>query len=171
MQVVVITSFHCSELSFEQFAIVTILILCRRPDALTNCPPYHTKVDGTRIHRTNTSHFPYEAYHLYCSPPGALHAEQPVGVCDPFSNPQSQEIMQLLPHPEWAVHGYPEKKGDGWVGDPRTWVLDVGALSSRLYFYQVTLFIFSELHHQSSCSKFSTYECCYRTQQAALGIL
>jgi hypothetical protein len=31
----------------------------------------------------------------------------------------------------------PEKKGDGWIGDPRTWVLDVGALSSRLYFYQV----------------------------------
>ena len=42
-------------------------------------------------------------------------------------------------YPEWAVHGYPEKKGDGWVGDCRTWGLDVGALSSRLYFYQVII--------------------------------
>lgn len=75
--------------------------------------------------------------HLYCSPPNALNAEKPFSVCDPFSNPQPQELMQLLPHPEWAVHGYPEKKGDGWVGDPRTWILDVGALSNRLYFYQV----------------------------------
>lgn len=107
-----------------------------RPDNLALCPPYHTAIDGTPIHRTNTSHYPYEAYHLYCSPPGALHAEEPVAVCDPFSNPQPQELLQLLPHPEWAVHGYPEKKGDGWVGDPRTWILDVGALSSRLYFYQ-----------------------------------
>jgi hypothetical protein len=58
-------------------------------------------------------------------------------MCDPYSNPQAQEIVQLLPHPEWAVHGYPAKKGDGWVGDSRTWTLDVGALSNRLYFYQV----------------------------------
>lgn len=108
-----------------------------RPDNLALCPPYHTAIDGTRIHRTDTTNFPYAAYHLYCSPPNALHPEKPTGVCDPFSNPQSQELVQLLPHPEWAVHGYPEKKGDGWVGDPRTWILDVGALSSRLYFYQV----------------------------------
>ncbi|KAG0563531.1 hypothetical protein KC19_8G038700 [Ceratodon purpureus] len=107
-----------------------------RPDSLQNCPPYHTAINGTRISRTDTSNFPYSAYHLYCSPPNALHAEKPFSVCDPFSNPQPQELMQLLPHPEWAVHGYPEKKGDGWVGDPRTWVLDVGGLSSRLFFYQ-----------------------------------
>ncbi|CAK9873881.1 unnamed protein product [Sphagnum jensenii] len=56
--------------------------------------------------------------------------------CDPYSNPQAQEIVQLLPHPEWAVHGYPTKQGDGWVGDSRTWTLDVGALSNCLYFYQ-----------------------------------
>ncbi|XP_024402608.1 uncharacterized protein [Physcomitrium patens] len=107
-----------------------------RPDNLALCPPYHTAINGTRIPRTDTNNFPYTAYHLYCSPPNALNAEKPFSVCDPFSNPQPQELMQLLPHPEWAVHGYPEKKGDGWVGDPRTWILDVGALSNRLYFYQ-----------------------------------
>ncbi|ONI14710.1 hypothetical protein PRUPE_3G003300 [Prunus persica] len=73
----------------------------------------------------------------WCSPTGnAKHLEQPVSTCDPYSNPQAQEIMQLLPHPIWAEYGYPTKQGQGWVGDARTWELDVGALSSRLYFYQ-----------------------------------
>ncbi|BFG23774.1 hypothetical protein CerSpe_100480 [Prunus speciosa] len=73
----------------------------------------------------------------WCSPTGnAQHLEQPVSTCDPYSNPQAQEIMQLLPHPIWAEYGYPTKQGQGWVGDARTWELDVGALSSRLYFYQ-----------------------------------
>ncbi|GER25421.1 biotin carboxyl carrier protein of acetyl-CoAcarboxylase [Striga asiatica] len=57
-------------------------------------------------------------------------------ICDPYSNPQAQELVQNLPHPEWVVHGYPEKKEEGWVDDPRTWKLYTGAgLSSRLYFY------------------------------------
>ncbi|KAF7144225.1 hypothetical protein RHSIM_Rhsim05G0169500 [Rhododendron simsii] len=29
-----------------------------------------------------------------------------------------------------------QKKGDGLIGDPRTWELDVGKLSQALYFYQ-----------------------------------
>ncbi|OMP01152.1 hypothetical protein COLO4_12110 [Corchorus olitorius] len=70
------------------------------------------------------------------NPGNAKYLEKPYDICDPYSNPQSQELVQILPHPEWAVHGYPEKKGDGWIGDSRTWELDVGALSSRLYFYQ-----------------------------------
>ncbi|KAH8951105.1 hypothetical protein BDL97_09G008900 [Sphagnum fallax] len=106
------------------------------PWSLNNCPPYHIDTKGTKIHRTDKKRFPYSAYHLYCSPPNAAHAVAPLDVCDPYSNPQPQELVQLLPHPEWAVHGYPSKKGEGWVGDPRTWVLDVGALSNRLYFYQ-----------------------------------
>ncbi|KAJ6291623.1 hypothetical protein OIU76_023662 [Salix suchowensis] len=61
---------------------------------------------------------------------------KPYDICDPYSNPQSQELVQILPHNEWAVHGYPEKQGDGWIGDARTWELDAGAVSSRLYFYQ-----------------------------------
>lgn len=107
-----------------------------RPDNLASCPPYHVSLTGEKIYRNETSRFPYSAYHLHCSPGNANYLEEPYDICDPYSNPQAQELVQILPHPEWAVHGYPEKKGDGWVGDCRTWVLDVGALSSRLYFYQ-----------------------------------
>uniref|UniRef100_M4CJU9 DUF7705 domain-containing protein n=1 Tax=Brassica campestris TaxID=3711 RepID=M4CJU9_BRACM len=106
------------------------------PKTLHNCPPYHTFRNGTRVHRTDSQRFPYEAYHVYCAPGNGEHLELPVGTCDPFSNPQAQEILQLLPHPVWGEYGYPTRRGDGWVGDPRTWELDVGALSSRLYFYQ-----------------------------------
>ncbi|KAG7570774.1 hypothetical protein ISN45_Aa04g033220 [Arabidopsis thaliana x Arabidopsis arenosa] len=106
------------------------------PKSLHNCPPYHTFRNGTKVHRTDTLSFPYEAYHVYCAPGNGEHLELPVGTCDAFSNPQAQEILQLLPHPVWGEYGYPTRLGDGWVGDPRTWDLDVGGLSSRLYFYQ-----------------------------------
>lgn len=108
-----------------------------RSDNLVSCPPYHVSPTGELIYRNETSRFPYSAYHLYCSPGNANNVEKPYDICDPYSNPQAQELVQILPHPEWAVHGYPEKKGDGWIGDSRTWELDVGALSSRLYFFQV----------------------------------
>ena len=108
-------------------------------DNLVSCPPYHVSRTGEKIYRNETSQFPYSAYHLYCSPGNANYLEEPYDICDPYSNPQAQELVQILPHPEWAVHGYPEKQGDGWVGDSRTWVLDVGALSSQLYFYQVIM--------------------------------
>ncbi|KAI3464308.1 hypothetical protein Pfo_020971 [Paulownia fortunei] len=107
-----------------------------RPDKLVSCPPYHISSTGEMIHRNDTSRFPYSAYHLYCAPGNAKYLEKPYDICDPYSNPQAQELVQILPHPEWTVHGYPERKGDGWIGDPRTWELDTGALSSRLYFYQ-----------------------------------
>ncbi|KAL5559828.1 hypothetical protein UlMin_036039 [Ulmus minor] len=107
-----------------------------RPDNLVSCPPYHVSVTGEKIYRNDTSRFPYSAYHLYCCPGNAEYLEKPYDICDPYSNPQAQELVQILPHPEWSVHGYPEKQGDGWIGDSRTWELDVGALSSRLYFYQ-----------------------------------
>ncbi|BBN08493.1 hypothetical protein MPTK1_4g12040 [Marchantia polymorpha subsp. ruderalis] len=106
------------------------------PDSIDLCPPYHTTAEGEKIHRNDTAKFPYDAYHLYCAPYNAQHAEKPFRVCDRYSNPQAQELQQLLPHAEWAVHGYPAKKGDGWVGDARKWELDAGVLSSRLYFYQ-----------------------------------
>ncbi|XP_057793693.1 uncharacterized protein LOC131010262 [Salvia miltiorrhiza] len=107
-----------------------------RPDNLVSCPPYHTSPTGEMIHRNDTSRFPYSAYHLYCAPGNAQYLEKPYDICDPYSNPQAQELVQILPHPEWAVHGYPKRKGDGWIGDRRTWELDTGALSNRLYFYQ-----------------------------------
>ncbi|GMH20929.1 hypothetical protein Nepgr_022771 [Nepenthes gracilis] len=106
------------------------------PSNLRACPPYHITPNNKKIHRNETAHFPYGAYHYYCGPGNAQHMEQPADTCDPYSNPQAQEIVQLLPHPIWAPYGYPTKPGQGWVGDPRTWDLDVGGLSSRLYFYQ-----------------------------------
>ncbi|XP_034691073.1 uncharacterized protein LOC117918485 [Vitis riparia] len=106
------------------------------PKGLQNCPPYHITPNNTKIHRNDTANFPYSAYHYYCVPETAQYAEKPFSTCDPYSNPQAQELVQLLPHPIWAEYGYPTKQGDGWVGDARTWELDVGGLSSRLYFYQ-----------------------------------
>ncbi|KAG2697809.1 hypothetical protein I3760_07G123200 [Carya illinoinensis] len=106
------------------------------PNSVGNCPPYHITPNNKKIYRNDTVHFPYGAYHYYCAPGNAQHLEQPVSTCDPYSNPQAQELVQLLPHPIWDEYGYPTKQGDGWVGDARTWVLDVGGLSSRLYFYQ-----------------------------------
>ncbi|KAL8143964.1 hypothetical protein V2J09_016996 [Rumex salicifolius] len=107
-----------------------------RPNNLISCPPYHVTALGEIIHRNDTSRFPFSAYHLYCGPGNANYMERPFDVCDPYSNPQAQELVQILPHPEWAVHGYPATQGDGWVGDSRTWELDVGSVSDRLYFYQ-----------------------------------
>ncbi|XP_075642732.1 uncharacterized protein LOC142614076 [Castanea sativa] len=104
--------------------------------SIGNCPPYHITPDNKKISRNDTAQFPYGAYHYYCAPGNAQHLEQPVSTCDPYSNPQAQEIVQLLPHPIWTEYGYPIKQGDGWVGDARAWELDVGGLSSRLYFYQ-----------------------------------
>ncbi|XP_059290091.1 uncharacterized protein LOC132043630 [Lycium ferocissimum] len=106
------------------------------PDSPKLCPPYHTFPNGTRVHRNETSRFPYGAYHMYCAPGNGEHVEQPSVPCDPYSNPQPQEILQILPHPVWGEYGYPTKKGQGWIGDPRTWELHVGRMSQSLYFYQ-----------------------------------
>lgn len=107
-----------------------------KPDNLKLCPPYHIFPSGSRIHRNDTIRFPYEAYHMYCAPGNGEYVEEPNVHCDPYSNPQPQEILQILPHPVWGDYGYPTRKGDGWIGDPRTWELDVGKLSQSLYFYQ-----------------------------------
>lgn len=107
-----------------------------RANNLNSCPPYHTLPNGTRIHRTDKANYPYGAYHMYCSPGNAEHLEEPYNLCDAYSNPQPQEILQILPHSAWGDYGYPTKKGEGWIGDPRTWDLDVGRLSQALYFYQ-----------------------------------
>lgn len=116
-----------------------------RPDHLNVCPPYHTFSNGTRVHRKDTARYPYAAYHLYCSPGNGQHLEDPYTLCDPFSNPQPQEILQILPHPVWGDYGYPTKLGEGWIGDSRTWKLDVGRLSHSLYFYQVYILLSSKL--------------------------
>ncbi|XP_071905173.1 uncharacterized protein [Coffea arabica] len=108
---------------------------CKASD-ISKCPPYHTFPNGTRVHRGDKERFPYDAYHLYCAPGNAKYLEEPYNLCDHYSNPQPQEILQILPHPVWGDYGYPTRKGEGWIGDARTWELDVGRLSQSLYFYQ-----------------------------------
>ncbi|KAG4921740.1 hypothetical protein JHK82_050687 [Glycine max] len=100
-------------------------------------PPFHITPEDRKIYRNDTANFPYLAYHYYCAPGNAKHLEQLVSTCDPYNNPQAQEIFQLLLDPIWGAYGYPTQKEDGWVGDPRIWELDVGGTSIRLYFYQV----------------------------------
>ncbi|KAK4342150.1 hypothetical protein RND71_037966 [Anisodus tanguticus] len=100
---------------------------------------YHTSANGIRVHRTDEARFPYDAYHVYCSPGNGKYIEEPFNYCDEYSNPQGQEILQILPHPVWGEYVYPTTKGEGWIGDPRTWQLDVGRLSQSLYFYQVQI--------------------------------
>ena len=107
------------------------------PSSLQNCPPYHIDHLGRKIHRSEVKSFPYDAYHLYCAPGNAEHLEEQTNLCDPYSNPQPQEIVQILPHREWKPYEYPSRAGEGWIGDPRVWELNAGELSSRLYFYQV----------------------------------
>lgn len=100
----------------------------------TTCPPYHARFDGSVVWRNDTANFPYSCYHLYCSPPGAPQFPGfPTGTCDPFSNPNPQELQQVLPCAEWAPHGFPSVPGQGWVGDDRLWHLDAGGLAARLF--------------------------------------
>ncbi|GER28462.1 membrane-bound lytic murein transglycosylase F, partial [Striga asiatica] len=106
-----------------------------RPNDTRLCPPHHTFPNGTQVGRHEKAQFPYEAYHLYCAPGNGAHVEQPSAPCDPYSNPQPQEIVQILPNPVWGDYGYPTTKGNGWIGDARTWELHVGRLSQSLYFY------------------------------------
>ena len=48
------------------------------------------------------------------------------------SNPNPQELQQLLPCDEWTPHGFPAQ-GEAWVGDDSAWDLGVGDLGARLY--------------------------------------
>nr|TKW21129.1 hypothetical protein SEVIR_4G182200v2 [Setaria viridis] len=102
------------------------------PSRIEQRPPWHTFRNGTRVHRTDTTRFPYDAYHVYCSPGNTRRAEQPTTYCDAYSNPQAQEILQLVPHPVWDEFGYAPHGQGGY----RAWELDVGALSHSLQFYQ-----------------------------------
>ena len=104
-----------------------------RPDNQRACPPYHTDADtGMRVYRNNTAQFPYECYYLYCRAPNDNNVDS-AGACDPYSNPNPQELMQLLPCSQWGRHGFPSHPGQGWLGDTRHWVLDVGALGAQVY--------------------------------------
>lgn len=109
------------------------------PTNLQACPLYHgLGVVEPRVYRSDTASFPYEAYHSYCAPANAKLLEEPYEVCDPYSSLTQQEILTILPHPIWAKYGFPAKKGDGWIGDSRSWDLNVGMFWYNLFFDQVT---------------------------------
>ena len=117
----------------------TITAWCNA-NSLNMCPPYHTFPNGTRMHCSETTNFPYAAYHLYCAPGNAEQLEVPHSLCDPYSNPQPQEILQILPHHVWGEYEYPTKQGEGNIGDPRTWELDVWEVVSVAIFLLGFLF-------------------------------
>ena len=105
-----------------------------QPSSPGHCPPTHTFRDGTVVANTNKTHFPYTCYWLYCGPPGSKVAG--TSTCDPYSNPNPQELIQILPCDEWSQWGFPKPR-EGWVGDPRLWDLDVGGMvNTHLYFYR-----------------------------------
>ena len=98
------------------------------------CPPTHTFRNGSVVASTNKTHFPYQCYFFYCAPPGS---RVPGTVtCDAYSNPNPQELVQILPCSEWTQWGFPAP-GQGWVGDARDWSLDAGGLvNTHLYFFR-----------------------------------
>jgi hypothetical protein len=111
----------------------TVVAQCSAANQNT-CPPYHIRSsDGAVVLRNDTANFPYECYYQHCLPPNAP-PELEGNRCDPYSNPAQQELQQLLPCSEWAIHGFPSSPGEGWAGNASTWTLDVGALGARLYF-------------------------------------
>jgi|EP00505_MAST-04D_sp_SCG-Rhode-Island_P002928 hypothetical protein len=101
------------------------------PEDNSRCPPTHKKSDGTIVHRNDTKNFPYECYLQWCPPPNLPGVKDS---CDPYSNPAPQELMQILPCSEWAEHGFPATAEEAWVGNARTWDLNVGALGAQVYF-------------------------------------
>ena len=103
-----------------------------RNDSIASCPPYHRFLNGSRVASSDTAHFPYECYHYYCAPPGSGQPH----TCDPYSNPNPQELQQILPCDEWSQWGFPAL-GQGWVGEPAMWSMDVGGMvNTHLYYWQ-----------------------------------
>ena len=99
----------------------------------THCPPWHTMAaTGERIYRNDTERFPYSCYLMHCYSPNDP-AAPPGEICDPYSNPNPQEILQVLPCAEWGRYGFPTAPGQGWVGEARNWTLNVGALGSQVF--------------------------------------
>jgi hypothetical protein len=99
------------------------------------CPRFHILRNGTKVHRSNTRSFPYDAYKQYCAPCTACNEIEPgEPCCDSFSNSNAQSIYKLAPHPEWSFWGFPSNRSDGYVGHPKIHTLNVGGLFSQIWF-------------------------------------
>ena len=119
------------------------------PLNLHKCPPYHilssssssstqegtngSPPSGLKVYRNDTQRFPYHCYFLHCYAPNDPTA--PVGeTCDPYSNPNPQEILQLLPCEEWGEHGFPTQPlTSNDTHTAMTFHLDVGSLGARVF--------------------------------------
>lgn len=100
----------------------------------SHCPPWHMlAATGEIVYRNDTERFPYSCYLLHCYAPNDPNAP-PGETCDPYSNPNPQELVQVLPCAEWGGHGFPTVPGQGWVGDARNWTLNVGGIGSQVFF-------------------------------------
>lgn len=89
------------------------------------CPEFHTTITGSRIHRSDTSRFPYDAY--------VRVGPAPDGTCggyDCFSNPQEQDFIKVAPSAEWVPYGFPTSAAAALI--PGDWKLNVGQLTARI---------------------------------------
>ena len=103
------------------------------------CPRFHIFRNGTRVHRNDTARYPYDAWHGYCGPQVCDEMIPGERTCDPYSNPNSQSIYMLRPHPEWEQYGLPATGADIFKGDPylnieRHFEINVGALYAHIWF-------------------------------------
>lgn len=116
------------------FAIAPIVRSACSAQSQLHCPPWHRlAATGELVYRNDTERFPYSCYLMHCYAPNDPAA--PRGeICDPYSNPNPQELLEVLPCTEWGVHGFPTAPGQGWVGDARNWTLNVGGIGSQVFF-------------------------------------
>ena len=110
-----------------------------QPNNPQRCPPWHFSFQLQEwISAYNTTYYPYECYHQYCGPYGDGKL-----ICDPYSNPIPQELVQLKTCKEWGYYGFPTEplpitNPTGSSEDDEnatTWVMNVGALGNVVYFY------------------------------------
>jgi hypothetical protein len=93
---------------------------------MVRLPPWHIlSADDSKVYRNDTARFPYPCYYEHCWAPNDPTVPEGEVVCDLFSNPNAQELVQMLPCSEWGIHGFPTEAGVGWIGDARLWRLDV----------------------------------------------
>jgi hypothetical protein len=112
------------------FSVSTVLSSPCHAGNPQGCPPWHFSFQLQEwISADNSTHYPYDCYHMYCGPYNN-HG------CDPYSNPIPQELVQIKTCQEWGHYGFPtEPLPTGKDAVVQTWTLNVGALGNVVYFY------------------------------------
>jgi hypothetical protein len=69
-----------------------------------SCPPYHIESKSrAKIYSNDTARFPYQCYYMHCFAPNDNSPDAFGHWCDPYSNPAPQELLQLLPCPQFST--------------------------------------------------------------------